>query len=808
MYKYRRLAAALAVLLVLAWRGAAASPHPSLPAPGSLDGLGVNIHFTDPKPGEVEMIAAAGFKWVRTDMFWESIEKVKGKYDFSAYDPLVAALARARLRAVFVLDYGNRLYETPGDTDPYAKPEFREAFSRWAVATVGHYAGKGFLWEIWNEPNLPTFWKPQPSGASYAALVEATGMALRDAGLCKDNHSGEALIGPACSLADFPFLETCFKAGLLNYWCGVSLHPYRHKTPESVADDYRRLRALIATYAPGEQIPIISGEWGYSTAPPDPNFGEEKQAAFFTREMLTNITNDVPLSIWYDWRDDGDDPKNDEHHFGLVRRPYNEKGTPIYDPKPVYVAMQTLTRRLGGYTFNKRVSLPGLNNGSDVDIDLFSGGGETRIVAWRETSGEEQCALPVGNCVLQGVTALGEVLADQPVTAASPMVNLGDSPIYFRPTAPDPLLTLAANWQKAPLDVACDAPNKGEMRLNFSNPLSQPVTLRGMATALQPGAAVQTRSDPAAPSRMPPDRFGESDGHFRARHAYLDLLSPRCLLTQDFTVVVKNYVAVRVLPPGANFDLLEVANPSGEQWQGQARLLGPGGEAGEALPYPIAVPAGTKDQTFRLPVEGVSPKPGQRIQIAAEGGTLTLPIPAPMPWSDDLLVVAGGNPHVASTQSVSRATPPEGGPPSGGVTYLLKYQFDSGWKFLKIDPGRQLPTIPPIEGKPDGLGIWVNGDGQNCKFRARFQDSTGQTFQLDGTQLAFKGWQYAQMPFTGELLHWNGANDGQIHYPITWVYLLLDGTNGPVEGEVYFSAPVLIYSKDTASIPDSRQTTA
>ena len=27
-------------------------------------GMGVNIHFTDPKPGEIKMIAAAGFRWV------------------------------------------------------------------------------------------------------------------------------------------------------------------------------------------------------------------------------------------------------------------------------------------------------------------------------------------------------------------------------------------------------------------------------------------------------------------------------------------------------------------------------------------------------------------------------------------------------------------------------------------------------------------------------------------------------------------------------------------------------------------------
>src|SRR5450755_172747 len=55
-------------------------------------GLGVNIHFTDPKPGEIKMIAAAGFRWVRMDFVWEQTEKTRGHYDFTAYDRLLDSL--------------------------------------------------------------------------------------------------------------------------------------------------------------------------------------------------------------------------------------------------------------------------------------------------------------------------------------------------------------------------------------------------------------------------------------------------------------------------------------------------------------------------------------------------------------------------------------------------------------------------------------------------------------------------------------------------------------------------------------------
>lgn len=50
------------------------------------------------------------------------------------------------------------------------------------------------------------------------------------------------------------------------------------------------------------------------------------------------------------------------------------------------------------------------------------------------------------------------------------------------------------------------------------------------------------------------------------------------------------------------------------------------------------------------------------------------------------------------------------------------------------------------------------------------------------------------IPITDEADHWGGANDGQIHYPITRDWLLIEGSGVAVSGNVYFSAPVN-YSK-------------
>ena len=139
-------------------------------------GMGVNIHFTDPQPGEVRMIAAAGFCWVRMDFKWDTTERESGQYNFSEYDRLMSALAESKIQALFILDYGNPLYDKGA---PPRTPEARQAFARWAVAAAKHFSNRGVIWEVYNEPNHETFWPPRPKANEYVELALAVGRAFR-----------------------------------------------------------------------------------------------------------------------------------------------------------------------------------------------------------------------------------------------------------------------------------------------------------------------------------------------------------------------------------------------------------------------------------------------------------------------------------------------------------------------------------------------------------------------------------------------------------------------------------------------------
>ncbi len=221
------------------------------------EGLGVNIHFTDAKTGEMEMIRDGGFRIVRMDFIWSATERQKGVYDFSAYERLVQSAESQKIRLLFILDYSNAMYDE--NLSPHTE-EGRAGFARWAAAAAKHFAGKGILWEMWNEPNIGVFWKPEPKVGDYLQLALAVGKAIREAA------PGETFVGPATSTIDMPFLEACFQGGALEYFGAVTVHPYRGSGPETAVEEYRALRRLIDRHAPaGKQIPILSGEWGYSS---------------------------------------------------------------------------------------------------------------------------------------------------------------------------------------------------------------------------------------------------------------------------------------------------------------------------------------------------------------------------------------------------------------------------------------------------------------------------------------------------------------------------------------------------------------
>ena len=414
--------------------------------------FGVNIHFTQPETGELELLDAVGFGFVRMDLFWHQVEyECPGCYDFSAYDQLVALLSERGIRIIFILDYGNLLY---GGGDAHHHAEGRAAFARFAARAAHRYQGRGIIWEIWNEPNLDKFWHGPADPHSYALLAQESISAIRRV------DPTALIVGPATAGFPWEYLQALAAAGLYTQLDAVTVHPYRFEEPESAWGDYARLRTILDRASPTRKIPIIAGEWGYATVAG--GISEQQQAAYLTRQYLSHLAADVELSVWYDWRNDGLSPEDPEHNFGLVRADLT--------PKISYQAVQTLVSALSGYRFQRRIPLA---NPSDYLL-LFRNHEQTALAAW--TTGEPHTIILPALCdSVESVDLLG---ATKTLSASQGGldIELTSAPGYVHWCSSE-LLTRLALWRPVDSINLISSAGQGDVMVAVQNPFHE--TLQG-----------------------------------------------------------------------------------------------------------------------------------------------------------------------------------------------------------------------------------------------------------------------------------------------------------------------------------------
>lgn len=330
------------------------------------NGFGVSIHFTGEKI-DIDLIRDAGFKIVRKDIFWNHVEREKQLFNFAGYDQLTQSLIKNGIRPYYILDYSNSLYEKNRSV---VTKEGQDAFVRYVSKVTSRYKGKGVIWEIWNEPNIGKFWNPQPNFDEYLNLVKRVSKTI------KENDSSGIVVAPALAgLNDesLKWLEELLKKGFLNYIDALSVHPYRSQTPETVIVDYQKLRILLSKYS-SKDITILSGEWGYSTAqgPGTANMNEYTQANYLVRMFLINLLSDIPISIWYDWKNDGIDLSNREHNFGIVQND-------IKVTKKAYLAVNVLNHKLSKYQLISRIDV---GNPNDYILHFKNKDNGNILVCW------------------------------------------------------------------------------------------------------------------------------------------------------------------------------------------------------------------------------------------------------------------------------------------------------------------------------------------------------------------------------------------------------------------------------------------
>jgi O-antigen ligase len=243
----RLVTALLALGLLLSASGAAAVlTQRQMRLRGALDGLpapdlpprqpilGVTADLTQYDSAalaeNLDLIAAAGFVWVRQTFAWSEIEAEPGAFDWTTYDTIVSEAASRGLRLIAVLE------QPPGwaAPQPTAPPDDLQDFEQFAGAVAGRYRDEIDLYQVWDEPNLSSGWGGQPpSAVGYAALLQAAYTAIHSAdptatvltgGLAPTSETGPD------NLSDVLYLRGLYENGAAPFFDGVAGKPYGFDT--------------------------------------------------------------------------------------------------------------------------------------------------------------------------------------------------------------------------------------------------------------------------------------------------------------------------------------------------------------------------------------------------------------------------------------------------------------------------------------------------------------------------------------------------------------------------------------------------
>jgi hypothetical protein len=312
------------------------------------------------------VLDALGVKWARVQTGWARTEKQPGIYDFAWLDEIVDMLIELGVQPWLSLSYGNPVHiknmnvapigEPPKieDCEPFGRgfPPIhtegeRNAWQAYVRAVARHFRNRVTHYEVWNEPDLTSFWKCQPRASDYVDLVRLTAEPLRE------EQADAKLIGGAIAWGmtvwSLKFLEDCFRAGMHELIDIVSYHGYKSVPERHSAQEIAAFKQLLARYKPG--LAYWQGEAGIqSKVPNEGNAGalstmklsEAIQARMLLRRTLIELHNGAAMSSYFhmaDFAHYAGDKRT--YHYGLVRL---EDGS----PKPAFHALQTLCTLLAG----------------------------------------------------------------------------------------------------------------------------------------------------------------------------------------------------------------------------------------------------------------------------------------------------------------------------------------------------------------------------------------------------------------------------------------------------------------------------
>ena len=336
------------LLVISAIPSLAVAPSATAQTPASP--FGVNGHVASrygiyqKQQVPLDVMAAHNVSWSREEFRWDMVNPAPGRWDWGFTDEMVAKASERDINILGLLVYSVG-WASPaagvGSNQPaFTMPANLDTYHTYVQTVVSRYRGRVKAWEVWNEPNHGAFWRPQPDAAEYARLLQTAASAIRTA-----DPNAKVVLGGIAG-ADTAFLEQVVAIAGWNSFDIVAAHPYvAPRSPERgyLADgELARLEAFVDRHGGGKSIWLTEIGWP-SSRPGRWGVGDPAvQANYLVRGMVQAAASPrVERVFWYNWRNDGTDPNNDEDNYGLVANDWRT-------PKPAATAFRTLSGQLDG----------------------------------------------------------------------------------------------------------------------------------------------------------------------------------------------------------------------------------------------------------------------------------------------------------------------------------------------------------------------------------------------------------------------------------------------------------------------------
>jgi hypothetical protein len=328
------VAAIVIVIVAVRHSGGAGRPH----GVAVQYGANVNWLFNDPSYTDVEISAqlsalrATGATLARTDALWEASEPVAPTagvhhYDWEFDDRVASMLAQHGLRWLPIVDYSAPWAQSVPGVDHSAPSSF-SAYAAYAGALAARYGPGGTFWrarprlqqlpvqlyEIWNEPDNPEFWAPEPNPADYAKLYAAARASILAA-----EPSARVLVGGLTLPARFLSAMLAALPALRGRIDGVAIHPYGVNT-DGVIASVRAARTAVDSLGLGS-VPLYVTEFGWTTQPAGALYWTPSSVRpgyiETTLEALGRSGCGIAAVTLYTWATPEQEPRNSQQWYGI-----------------------------------------------------------------------------------------------------------------------------------------------------------------------------------------------------------------------------------------------------------------------------------------------------------------------------------------------------------------------------------------------------------------------------------------------------------------------------------------------------------